>query len=50
MLGFDARYRNDFDDRQLAEIAEQDGRILLTRDRRLLMRKQVALRLLRAEP
>jgi uncharacterized protein len=41
MLGFDARYRNDFEDRQLAEIAEQDGRILLTRDRRLLMRKQV---------
>jgi uncharacterized protein len=42
MLGFDARYRNDFEDRQLAEIAEQDGRILLTRDRRLLMRKQVS--------
>lgn len=43
MLGFDARYRNDYQDDELAEIAEQDGLILLTRDRRLLMRKQVRL-------
>jgi uncharacterized protein with PIN domain len=42
MLGFDVRYHNDFQDVQLAEISEQDGRILLTRDRRLLMRKQVS--------
>jgi uncharacterized protein with PIN domain len=41
MLGFDARYRNDYQDEELAEIAEKDGLILLTRDRRLLMRKQV---------
>jgi uncharacterized protein with PIN domain len=41
MLGFDARYRNDYQDDELAEIAGQDERILLTRDRRLLMRNQV---------
>jgi uncharacterized protein len=41
MLGFDALYRNDYEDRQLAKVAELEGRILLTRDRRLLMRKQV---------
>jgi uncharacterized protein with PIN domain len=42
MLGFDCLYQNDFDDVQLAEIAGQEGRILLSRDRRLLMRKSVA--------
>jgi uncharacterized protein with PIN domain len=41
MLGFDARYRNDYQDSELAEIAECDNHILLTRDRRLLMRNQV---------
>lgn len=41
MLGFDARYRNDYQDDELAQIADQDERILLTRDRRLLMRNQV---------
>ena len=41
MLGFDARYRNDYQDDELAQIAGQDERILLTRDRRLLMRNQV---------
>jgi uncharacterized protein with PIN domain len=41
MLGFDARYRNDYQDDELAEIAGQDERILLTRDRRLLMRNQI---------
>lgn len=40
MLGFDALYQNDSDDAALAQIAAQ-GRILLTRDRRLLMRKIV---------
>jgi uncharacterized protein with PIN domain len=39
MLGMDAEYRNDFDDNELAEIASASGRVLLTRDRRLLMRK-----------
>lgn len=41
MLGFDCVYQPGFDDDQLAEIASQDKRILLTRDRRLLMRKLV---------
>jgi uncharacterized protein len=41
MLGFDTLYRNDYQDTELAEAAEREERILLTRDRRLLMRKQV---------
>lgn len=41
MLGFDVVYRNDFEDAELAEIAAKEERILLTRDRRLLMRKAV---------
>ena len=41
MFGFDALYRNDFDDPELAEISSSQHRILLTRDRKLLMRKQV---------
>lgn len=41
MLGFDTLYRNDFDDVTLAEISATEARILLTRDRRLLMRKIV---------
>lgn len=41
MLGFDSLYRNDFQDEELAQLASQQERILLTRDRRLLMRNQV---------
>ncbi len=41
MLGFDCLYRNDYDDEELAEITERESRILLSRDRRLLMRKAV---------
>jgi len=41
MLGFDALYRNDFHDIDLARLSSQEGRVLLTRDRRLLMRVQV---------
>lgn len=41
MLGFDCLYRNDYEDETLAEIAQSEGRILLSRDRRLLMRKAV---------
>jgi uncharacterized protein len=41
MLGLDVLYRNDFQDEELAFISSQQNRILLTRDRRLLMRKQV---------
>jgi uncharacterized protein len=41
MLGFDCWYQNDADDPQLAESAVAETRILLTRDRRLLMRKAI---------
>lgn len=41
ILGLDALYRNDYQDDELARIAEQEGRVLLTRDRRLLMRKAI---------
>lgn len=41
MLGFDCLYRNDYQDEELAETAQREGRILLSRDRRLLMRKAV---------
>lgn len=41
LLGFDTRYRSDADDVHLARIAVDEGRILLTRDRGLLMRRMV---------
>lgn len=41
MLGFDALYRNDYQDEELARISSQENRTLLTRDRRLLMRNLV---------
>ena len=41
LLGFDALYRNDFEDNELAEISSTEVRILLTRDRGLLKRKVV---------
>ena len=41
MLGFDCLYRNDYTDADLAELAGREARILLSRDRRLLMRKVV---------
>ena len=41
MLGFDTLYRNDYQDPELAAVAHQEERILLTRDRRLLMRREV---------
>jgi uncharacterized protein with PIN domain/sulfur carrier protein ThiS len=41
MLGFDTLYRNDYQDEELAQVTAQEGRILLTRDRRLLMRKAI---------
>lgn len=43
MLGFDTLYRNDYQDEELAQVASHDGRVLLTRDRRLLMRKVIRL-------
>jgi uncharacterized protein len=41
MLGFDCLYYNDYQDDELAETAQREERILLSRDRRLLMRKAV---------
>jgi uncharacterized protein with PIN domain/sulfur carrier protein ThiS len=41
MLGFDSLYRNDYEDGELARLSVDDERILLTRDRKLLMRKQL---------
>jgi uncharacterized protein len=41
MLGFDCQYRNDYQDDELARISIEQGRVLLTRDRRLLMRKEI---------
>ncbi len=41
MLGFDCLYRPEYEDSHLARLAQEDRRILLTRDRRLLMRKSV---------
>jgi uncharacterized protein len=43
MLGFDCLYRNDYQDDVLARVSVEEGRVLLTRDRRLLMRKVITL-------
>ncbi len=41
LLGFDTLYRNDYEDEELARISSTQERILLTRDRGLLMRSLV---------
>jgi uncharacterized protein with PIN domain len=41
MFGFDSLYRNDYQDDELSRVASENGRVLLTRDRRLLMRKAI---------
>lgn len=41
MLGFDVLYRNDYNDAEVARIASEDGRIVLSRDRDLLIRKEI---------
>ena len=41
LLGFDCLYSDGIDDLELAAISFEQVRVLLTRDRRLLMRKQV---------
>jgi len=41
LFGFDAAYRNDWSDAQLAEIGPRERRIVLTRDRGLLMRRAI---------
>ena len=42
MLGFDSLYRNNYNDEELVETSQREERILLSRDRRLLMRKAVS--------
>jgi uncharacterized protein with PIN domain len=39
LLGFDTLYQNNFSDQEVAAISQQQRRIVLTRDRRLLLRK-----------
>lgn len=39
LLGFDATYRNSFTDAEVAQIASEEKRIVLTRDRALLQHK-----------
>jgi uncharacterized protein with PIN domain len=41
LLGFDVDYRPDRGDAELADVAERENRILLSRDRQLMMRKKV---------
>ena len=41
LFGFDASYRNDWSDEELADLAPRERRILLTRDRALLMRRAI---------
>jgi len=41
ILGFDTNYHNDYQDDELAQITVDEDRILLTRDRQLLMRKTI---------
>jgi uncharacterized protein with PIN domain len=41
VLGVDTWWRNDVDDAALADVAVDEGRVLLTRDRGLLMRRAV---------
>jgi len=41
MLGFDCWYENNYDDPRMVEILQGEERILLSRDRRLLMRKVI---------
>jgi uncharacterized protein with PIN domain len=41
MLGFDALYDNRYEDAEVADIAAAEGRIVLTRDRRLLFAKRI---------
>jgi len=43
LLGFDVLYRNDYQDEMLVQESLRDERILLTRDRGLLMRRAIRL-------
>jgi uncharacterized protein with PIN domain len=41
LLGFDSLYRNDWRDAEVADVAANERRIVLTRDRRLLYAKRI---------
>lgn len=41
MAGFDCLFRNDYDDREIAALAQQEKRIVLTRDTQLLMQRGI---------
>ena len=41
MAGFDTLYENNLDDEEIAALSARDMRIVLTRDRELLMRKEI---------
>jgi uncharacterized protein with PIN domain len=41
LLGFDALYRNDYDDETLVQISIAERRVLLTTDQDLLTRKEI---------
>lgn len=41
MLGFDTLHRNAFEDAEIRRLAEEDGRIVLTRDRELLKCREI---------
>ena len=41
MLGFDVLYRNDYPDAEVARIAATEERVVLTRDRDLLIRREI---------
>jgi uncharacterized protein with PIN domain len=41
MLGFDTLYQNDFGDQEIIDIAQDENRIILTRDKLLLRSKRV---------
>ena len=42
IAGFDTLYRNDYRDRAIVDIAEREGRIVLTRDRDLLKHRGIS--------
>ncbi|HHJ15689.1 MAG TPA: twitching motility protein PilT [Gammaproteobacteria bacterium] len=42
LLGLDTLYRNNYTDEEVADISRQQQRIILTRDRRLLLRKIIS--------
>lgn len=41
MFGIDTMYRNDYDDAQITQLSIREQRIILTRDRRLLHKREV---------